>query len=33
MVTCPAFPGVVTERDTPEEARDMAKDARMPFIV
>lgn len=27
VVTCPALPGVVTEGDTLEEARAMAKDA------
>jgi len=27
VVTCPALPGVVTEGDTLEEARDMAADA------
>jgi antitoxin HicB len=27
VVTCPALPGVVTEGDTLEEAREMAKDA------
>ncbi|MBI1849149.1 MAG: type II toxin-antitoxin system HicB family antitoxin [Planctomycetes bacterium] len=27
IVTCPALPGVVTEGDTLEEARAMAKDA------
>ena len=27
VVTCPALPGLVTEGDTLEEARDMAADA------
>ena len=27
IVTCPALPGLVTEGDTLEEAREMAKDA------
>jgi antitoxin HicB len=27
VVTCPALPGLVTEGDTLEEAREMAKDA------
>jgi antitoxin HicB len=27
VVTCPALPGLVTEGDTLDEARDMAKDA------
>ena len=27
VVTCPALPGIVTEGDTLEEAREMARDA------
>ena len=32
MVTCPALPGVVTEGDTLDEAREMAKDAIRAYI-
>jgi predicted RNase H-like HicB family nuclease len=32
VVTCPALPGLVTEGDTLEEARDMAADAIRCYI-
>ena len=32
VVTCPALPGLVTEGDTLEEAREMAKDALRAYI-
>ncbi|MGH9341569.1 MAG: type II toxin-antitoxin system HicB family antitoxin [Acidobacteriota bacterium] len=32
VVTCPALPGLVTEGDTLEEARAMAKDAIRGYI-
>jgi antitoxin HicB len=32
MVTCPALPGVVTEGDTLEEAREMAQDAIRAYL-
>lgn len=32
VVTCPALPGVVTQGDTLEEAREMAKDAIRGYI-
>jgi predicted RNase H-like HicB family nuclease len=32
VVTCPALPGLVTEGDTLEEARDMAADAIRGYI-
>jgi antitoxin HicB len=32
VVTCPALPGVVTEGDTLEEARLMAKDAIRAYL-
>ncbi len=32
VVTCPALPGVVTEGDTIEEAREMAADAIKGYI-
>lgn len=32
VVTCPALPGLVTEGDTLEEARDMAKDAIRGYL-
>jgi len=32
VVTCPAFPGLVTEGDTLEEARAMAEDAIRGYI-
>jgi len=32
VVTCPALPGLVTEGDTLEEAREMAKDAIRAYI-
>jgi len=32
VVTCPALPGLVTEGDTLEEAREMAKDAIRVYI-
>ncbi|MBM4122898.1 MAG: type II toxin-antitoxin system HicB family antitoxin [Nitrospira sp.] len=32
LVTCPALPGLVTEGDTLEEAREMAKDAICAYI-
>lgn len=31
VVTCPALPGLTTEGDTLEEAREMAKDAIRPI--
>jgi predicted RNase H-like HicB family nuclease len=31
-VTCPALPGLVTEGDTPEEARAMAQDAIRAYL-
>ncbi len=31
-VSCPALPGVVTEGDTLEEARSMAKDAILGYL-
>jgi antitoxin HicB len=32
VVTCPALPGVTTEGDTLEEAREMAKDAIRAYL-
>jgi antitoxin HicB len=32
VVTCPALPGLVTEGDTLEEAREMAKDAIRVYL-
>ena len=32
VVTCPALPGLVTEGDTMEEARRMAKDALRGYL-
>ncbi len=32
VVTCPALPGLVTEGDTLEESREMAKDAIRGYI-
>ena len=32
VVTCPALPGLVTEGDTLEEAREMAQDAIRAYI-
>ena len=32
VVTCPALPGLVTEGDTLEQARDMAKDAIRGYL-
>jgi antitoxin HicB len=32
VVTCPALPGLVTEGDTLEEARDMAHDAIRAYL-
>jgi len=32
VVTCPALPGLVTEGDTLEEAREMAKDAIRGYL-
>ena len=32
VVTCPALPGLVTEGDTLEEAREMAKDAVRVYL-
>jgi antitoxin HicB len=32
VVTCPALPGLVTEGDTLEEARVMAKDAILGYL-
>jgi predicted RNase H-like HicB family nuclease len=32
VVTCPALPGLVTEGDTLEEAREMAKDAILAYL-
>jgi antitoxin HicB len=32
VVTCPALPGLVTEGDTLEEAREMAKDAIRAYL-
>lgn len=32
VVTCPALPGLVTEGDTLEEARAMAKDAIQTYL-
>ncbi len=32
VVTCPALPGLVTEGDTLEEAREMASDAIRGYI-
>lgn len=32
VVTCPALPGLVTEGDTLEEARDMAADAVRGYV-
>jgi antitoxin HicB len=32
VVTCPALPGLVTEGDTLEEARDMAQDAIKAYL-
>jgi antitoxin HicB len=32
VVTCPALPGLVTEGDTLEEARDMAADAIRGYL-
>ena len=32
VVTCPALPGLVTEGDTIEEAREMARDAIAGYL-
>lgn len=32
VVTCPALPGLVTEGETLEEAREMAKDAIQTYL-
>ncbi len=32
VVTCPALPGLVTEGDTLEEAREMAQDALRAYL-
>jgi antitoxin HicB len=32
VVTCPALPGLVTEGETLEEARDMARDAIKAYL-
>jgi predicted RNase H-like HicB family nuclease len=32
VVTCPALPGLVTEGDTLEEAREMAADAILCYL-
>lgn len=32
VVTCPALPRLVTEGDTPEEAREMARDAIRAYL-
>jgi antitoxin HicB len=32
VVTCPALPGLVTEGDTLEDAREMAKDAIRAYL-
>mgnify|MGYP001610575417 FL=1 len=32
VVTCPALPGLVTEGETLEEAREMAKDAIRAYL-
>ena len=32
VVTCPVFPGLVTEGDTLEESREMAKDAIRGYL-
>ncbi len=32
VVTCPALPGLVTEGDTMEEAREMARDAIRGYL-
>lgn len=32
IVTCPALPGLVTEGDTLEQAREMAKDAVRAYL-
>lgn len=32
VVTCPALPGLVTEGDTLEEAREMARDAIQAYL-
>ena len=32
VVTCPALPGLVTEGDTLEEAREMAQDAIRAYL-
>ena len=32
VVTCPALPGLVTEGDTLEEAREMARDAILGYL-
>jgi antitoxin HicB len=32
IVTCPALPGLVTEGDTLEEAREMARDAIRGYL-
>lgn len=32
VVTCPALPGLVTEGDTLEEAREMARDAIRGYL-
>jgi antitoxin HicB len=32
VVTCPALPGLVSEGDTLEEAREMAKDAILGYL-
>ena len=33
VVTCPALPGLVTEGDSLEEAREMAKDAIKGYLA
>ncbi len=32
VVTCPALPGLITEGDTLEEAREMARDAVQVYL-
>ena len=32
VVTCPALPGLVTEGDTIEDAREMARDAILGYL-
>lgn len=32
LVTCPALPGLITEGDTLDEAREMAKDAIKGYL-